>query len=105
MNQQMLYRQGDVMLQLVDKVPDSVKPVERGESVVLAHGSATGHKHQFSADDAVMLIDDNGQRYVELCEGAKLVHEEHETIAFPSGFYQVVQQREYSPTEIRNVLD
>jgi hypothetical protein len=33
------------------------------------------------------------------------VHEEHRPIELPIGVYRVWQQREYTPTAIRTVLD
>lgn len=37
--------------------------------------------------------------------GVSIVHEEHGPIELPTGNYEVVRQREYSPEEVRNVFD
>lgn len=99
-----LLRQGDILLKEVDKLPTDAQPEPVSDCVVLAHGSATGHTHAFSNEDAKVFSSGN-RRFVELQEGAKLVHEEHSTLTFSAGFYEVVRQREYSAEEIRNVAD
>ena len=37
--------------------------------------------------------------------GVSIVHEEHGTVSVPKGDYEVTIQREYSPEEIRSVVD
>ena len=37
--------------------------------------------------------------------GVSIIHEEHSTIKLPPGNFEIVQQKEYSPEEIRNVAD
>jgi hypothetical protein len=44
--------------------------------------------------------------YLEvLAETATIVHEEHGPVTLPRGGYEVRIQREYSPQEIRRVVD
>jgi hypothetical protein len=51
-------------------------------------------------------INPNQRRFIEVTgETALLTHDEHATIEVPKGFYEVVIQREYSPSQIRRVED
>ncbi len=90
------FRQGDVLLQRVTKLPEGARPVEWDKRVVLAYGEVTGHAHAISTQYATMYMW-KGDRLLEVKSGAKLVHEEHATIALPEGVYKVIQQREYVP--------
>lgn len=98
------YRQGDVMLVRVDRIPKEAKEVARRE-LVLALGEVTGHAHRIVDDGAVLLSAAEGATFVKLTKKAQLVHEEHAAIDLPVGDYRVVRQREYSPAEIRRVAD
>jgi hypothetical protein len=100
-----IYRQGDVLLQKVDAMPEGVVPVTWDNRIVLAYGEVTGHAHAISTLHATMFTR-QGERYLDVKPGAQLVHEEHATIAIPEGFYKVVQQREYVPQSApRDVAD
>lgn len=100
-----IYRQGDVLLQKVDGMPENVTPVPCEGRIVLAHGEVTGHAHAISTSQASLFII-QGERYLQIEHGAALVHEEHATINLPAGFYKVVQQREYVPQAApRDVAD
>ncbi len=104
MTQRTHYRQGDVMLVRVDRIPRNAKEIKRRE-LVLAEGEVTGHAHRIVDDGAVMLTVKDSATFVKLARKAQLVHEEHATIEIPAGPYRVVRQREYSPAEIRRVAD
>lgn len=100
-----VYRQGDVLIQKVEKLPDSVHEVKWDGRVILAYGEVTGHAHAISTDFATMFTS-QGERYLQIKPGAQLVHEEHATISLPEGFYKVIQQREYVPQSApRDVAD
>lgn len=103
------FRQGDVFLKKLSKSIDKagLKDIEREAGrVVLAHGEVTGHSHAI-ADKAArfMLNEQTQQRFLEVKEPSTLRHEEHRAFELPVGDYEVVIQREYTPAEIRNVLD
>lgn len=105
-----MYRQGDVMVRAIDSLPTTATPVENTVRIVLAHGEVTGHAHAIPVDEAREFshADADGvvRRFLEVFQrGAKLKHEEHAPIPLPPGFYEIVQQREYTPQEIRNVMD
>lgn len=101
-----MYRQGDVLIEEVEQLPEDIKPVARENGmVVLAHGEATGHHHSFSAGSAALLETPTGERFLTLRRRATLKHQEHDPIALPPGDYRVRRQREYSPEAIHNVAD
>jgi len=101
------YRQGDVFLEPVQKIPAKVKSIARvAGRLILAEGEVTGHHHAIADREAELLVDDAEQVYLRIMAApAQLTHEEHATIAIPPGHYKVVIQREYSPLAIRNVAD
>ena len=98
-----MWRQGDVLIVQVEKKPDTATQHPR---CVLALGEVTGHAHQI-LDGAMLWVDSDGTKYVEVYgEEATVTHEEHGHIALTGpAIYRVVQQREYTPQEIRNVAD
>jgi hypothetical protein len=103
----MHYRQGDVLLVRRTRLPRGTKPVPRDRGrIVLAYGEVTGHAHAIDEEFAE-LVEVEKQRFLRVPgkEVATLVHEEHAAIEVPPGIYEVRQQREYSPEEIRNVAD
>lgn len=101
----MMYRQGDVLIVKRDSIPKGKEVPRDNGRVILAYGEVTGHAHAIHSQAAKMIEAENGERYMSFMEAVELVHEEHDTIALPPGSYQVIQQREYSPEEIRNVRD
>ena len=98
----MLYRHGDVLVQQVKAIPQSLpRP-----GTTLARGEVTGHSHRFADPTSVQLYQAGADTYVRvLHDTADLIHEEHHTITLPRGDYKVWMQREYSPEAIRRVID
>lgn len=98
-----MYRQGDVLVVQIEKLPRSAKKQPR---CVLALGEITGHAHQIK-EEAFLWVDSDGTKFVEVYgKEAELVHEEHGPITLSGpAIYRVIQQREYTPEEIRNVAD
>lgn len=102
----MTYRQGDVGLRLVTRTPKGKKQDAENGRIILARGEATGHHHSVCAGKAGMTIEDDGVRLLSVGpEGVTLDHQEHATITLLPGTYEVIQQREYTPEEIRSVVD
>jgi hypothetical protein len=98
MNRQ--YRQGDVLLCAIDRIPPEAKPVPtNGDRVIVALGELTGHAHAFAAAEAQLLQEKSSRRsFLVIGEGgARLCHEEHEPILVPTGRYELRRQREYTP--------
>lgn len=108
-----LYRQGDVLVVKIDRMPKEVKAEKKADRVVLAFGEVTGHAHAidpkevkaFMPTKPVRMFDAEVERFLQVTTKALLRHEEHSTIELPAGDYAVVIQREYSPSEIRRVAD
>lgn len=104
-----MYRQGDVLIRQVAKLPAKAVVVKNTDRIVLAYGEVTGHAHAIALDEAVefSMADAAGavRRFLTVAGNASVRHEEHATIPLPAGVYEIVQQREYTPEEIRNVTD
>ena len=102
-----IYRQGDVLIASVKRLPKNMTPVDReGGRIILAHGELTGHAHAIADQQATLRQTAAGQLFLEILEGsASLTHEEHSTVTLPPGLYRVARQVEYSPAQLRNVAD
>src|SRR5690348_15334354 len=105
MNQ--IYRQGDVLLKRVSKLPKTAVRQQSKGRIILALGEATGHHHSIATKSASLFKDDETKAtYVEIAEAmALLEHQEHAPIQLEPGIYRVGLQREYHPQEIRRVQD
>jgi len=104
-------RQGDVLLQPVDEIPENAEAVksEKG-SHVIAH-SETGHNHVLASHkvNMFMMRDDPLVAYIEVSESTLLDHQRsfdtHETIRVHPGKYRIRRQREHSPDGWRRARD
>lgn len=111
-----IYAQGDIILERVGDAP-AASPinVDPDGAVVLACGEVTGHRHAFYGGGVTMFRDDALARdvpaslyigHVTIADGgADLKHEEHATIALPSGTYRIRRQREWTAGDARVVAD
>ncbi len=102
------YRQGDILLCAVERIPPDVKPVPRdGDRVVVAEGELTGHAHAFAAKGVRLFREKGSHRFFLRVgkRGAALRHEEHGSILVPQGQYELKRQREYAPAASRRVRD
>lgn len=99
-------RQGDVLLRSVHIPNDAIRQQVTGRRAIMAYGEVTGHAHALEAQD-IELYEKDGRTFVRVINaaGVSLTHEEHGSILVPKGDYERVVQREYSPEEIRKVLD
>ncbi len=120
-------RQGDVQLQPVAGLPKGCTEIPAdGNRIVLAYGEVTGHAHAIYdhlaqgaekagevADAAIaraqtkarLWRDAAGDRYLEVKETVTLRHEEHTQHTLPPGIYKLPTQVEYTPAELRRVVD
>ena len=117
------FRQGDVLLIQVDKIPTGLKSRQDAKTI-LAFGEVSGHHHRFESGNVLSFYkegDDSPQisggslmlrgsrtdvEFVSLTETTPLVHEEHTAIPVEPGNYRVVRQREFSVLDgIRRVAD
>jgi hypothetical protein len=109
-------RQGDVFIEAATSLPAGAREVPRDGRgrLILALGERTGHAHAIT-DRAATLYEVTGQpeRWLAVrpsnpslgTGGVVLGHEEHSRIVLQPGVYRVRQQREYSPSAIRAVVD
>lgn len=102
-----IHRHGDVMLLQVQALPKGCKEQHRDSEIVLARGEVTGHAHRLltQAQPAITFLAPDGSIYLQVGETATLTHEEHGTQTVAPGIYLIPQQVEYSPAQIRRVLD
>lgn len=98
-----MYRQGDVLIVEAVREMRGVK-VQRAVDNVLVYGETTGHAHRVEGD-AVVIMNTAAGKTIDSPKPFRVVHEEHDTIEIPEGFYRVVRQREYDEKEIRYVTD
>lgn len=100
-------RQGDVGALYVDPLPPEARDITPEGGIVLAYGEVTGHSHVLEANPLVRLMEWQNRQYVVIPEGVEvpLRHEEHNTVTLTPGTIKVIHQREYSPSELRRVLD
>ena len=101
------FRQGDVGIDTISSIPKGAKR-EKKDRVILAYGEVTGHCHEIATEDLdkIELYSLDGKMYLSVKEeGVRVTHQEHDVAILPVGNYEVVRQREYSPEELRNVLD
>lgn len=110
-----MFRQGDVLLVLVASIPVGAKDVTPRDRIVIAEGEVTGHAHAVYPEVSdkprakpvmpARLWDAGAERFLQVVAPTSLKHEEHAPVQLPVGNYQVVHQREYSPEEIKRVVD
>lgn len=99
----MQYRHGDVLIEPIGQIPKRKKKLQHS---TLAFGEITGHSHRIKETDAVVLFESSGILFIDVVnEFATVIHEEHDPIKLPKGFYRVWRQREYTPEEIRVIRD
>ncbi len=95
-----MFRQGDVLLQRVKDLPsDARRILVKSDHIVLASGRATGHSHVIKSEFA-QLFRSGVDTFVEVVNGAELLHEEHFAISLPAGVYRVLRQREFDPRDV-----
>lgn len=101
-----IYRQGDILLVKVDKLPADVKPVKRDAGrIVLAYGEVTGHAHAITATRVKFLEAPDGARFLSSDTAFTVAHEEHAAVKVSAGTFRVIRQREYAPDRIRTIAD
>jgi hypothetical protein len=99
MDMPLQFRQGDVLIILCDRLPESSHLMPReADRVVLAHGEVTGHAHAIAEPD-VEMYEKEGHYFIRVPRAAVVQHEEHSPIALEAGTYRIVRQREYVPGE------
>jgi|TARA_S200002703_G_scaffold6386_1_gene7027 hypothetical protein len=103
-NKQKPNRQGDVLILPINEIPTNLVETKK---CTLALGEATGHHHTiFENAVGYSNTEDGLADYFEVTDTtADLVHQEHDTIPIPKGKYRKVIQSEFTPEEIKHVID
>jgi hypothetical protein len=97
--QKFMARQGDVLLKQIDKIPDAAKVVSNR---IIAVGEGH-HEHKVLGD--VEVYQNSETSYLSVAKDGRLVHvhsgteqqADHFPIDLPTGFYEVIHQRQYNP--------
>lgn len=92
------YRQGDIFIESVDKLPKSLK--KRKTNVIL-YGEATNHSHRLLSGT---IYDGKDGIYLDIFKKTKIVHDEHGPIDLPKGKYKVSRQVEYVMKDMTRVV-
>ncbi len=100
------YRQGDVLIHPVEKLPTDAILIENVNSIVLAEGEATGHAHRILAPSTkVRSYIAGSELYLEVDHKVTVDHEEHSAVVLEPGIYHVRRQIEVWMDEVRQVAD
>lgn len=94
----LMFRQGDLLIKLVDSIPGGAKKVASG---IILYGESTGHKHRLVGGNVMELGE---SIFLSVGSKAKIVHEEHEPIHLTKGKYAVIRQREYQSKDMTKLV-
>jgi hypothetical protein len=98
-----MWRHGDILIATADSLPPRAR---KRHNLTLAYGEITGHSHRIKETGAAELWESGGVLFLKVMnEAATLIHEEHLPITLPRGLYRVWRQREYTPQQIRQIVD
>ena len=100
-----IYRQGDVCLVKVARLPKDVQRVAEQGDVILAYGEVTGHAHRIKESGKVKYWDAKAERFLQVLETVALTHEEHAAVVLEKGIYRQAFQVEERGEEVRSVAD
>lgn len=98
----MLKRQGDILLEKIDAIPERTTVHQRRDVVedgVIARGEVTGHAHVLKGGT---LYSQLGRLYaVAEATGGAVVHDEHDALELEEGVWLVHNQTEYASEDER----
>jgi hypothetical protein len=95
-----MYRQGDLLVVKIPKLPKG-KRLKKARTNVILRGEVTGHAHELIGGDLLVDTSWRPEMFIKIEATGKIVHEEHDPITLPKGFYKVVRQREYMTGYVR----
>lgn len=108
--------QGDLLIRRINKLPKGAKPIQSENGAYVVAHSETGHNHVIAERHNVKLYTtgDPMVSYLEVIEAQDAAEtliehlrsfDTHESIAIPSGIFEIRRQREYTPEGWRRVED
>jgi hypothetical protein len=105
-----MFRQGDVLIEVVAAIPADARAHPRKPDngrVILAYGEVTGHAHAIDARLAEAFGPSDDAFWVAVKPGATVRHDEHTAAVIPAEvqYLRVTRQREYSAAGERRVQD
>jgi len=100
--------QGDIVIIQIKEPKVDWQPLK--ETLVVAEGETTGHKHTLQVKDREALVEiakDEKGYFVRVNQGeAELTHQQHQTHIIPQGTWYITGQYEYDELEeLRRVQD
>ena len=97
-----IYRHGDLCIREVTEFP---KHLTKLDTKVLAEGEVTGHTHTIEGNAQIFenLNKDLDNKFLEVFDEVKLVHQEHKQINIKPGKYVVIIEQEHNPFKNENV--
>ncbi len=107
-NIERIYRHGDVIIFKLINPPSSITNEKKVDTLVLALGEVTGHKHVLTGDVyEIETGEETDGKFFKVTGTATLTHEEHAKIIFEKGYYLKVDQVEYDPFKdmLRRITD
>lgn len=102
-------RQGDVLVRVVDRLPDGLTEQPTSDDVYVIAHSETGHHHVVSARHAHYYVANAMIAYLVLERAARLEHlrsfDRHDDLELPAGIIEIRRAREYIAYGWRRVED
>lgn len=107
MQKNIQFRHGDLLIEKVNSIPESLN---KQKDTTLAYGEVTGHHHTIEDKETEVFYEGNDYlnaniKFAKVKNLTNLIHQEHAPIKLEPGIYRVQRQREYSPEEIKQVVD
>lgn len=93
------YRHGDVLIVPAELPKEAVET----NSLVLAEGEATGHRHEVQG--AAKMFKWNERTYLKVTKQAKITHQEHGLQLLKPGTYEIKIRKTWSETGWKKVVD
>lgn len=101
-------QQGDVLLGMIDKIPDDAVPRNNTKFNILQEGEHTGHAHRLDLGEfQVFDVPKTKEVYLRIVKPTSLFHEEHKALTLDPGDYKIGIVEEYDPFQklTRKVID
>lgn len=97
---------GDLLLEIVDRIPSGAKRLKVESGFVLERGEGI-HTHIFPDVSGIEVFEKDGETYVRVSKKTQLDHEEHGKQTVMPGVYRKRIERvfDYEKLEARNVID
>jgi hypothetical protein len=99
------YRQGDVLIVPIERLPQASKHQDLPGKIVLAYGETTGHHHCIETTDRVEAYRQAEGLYLQVFDEVEVIHEEHCAVALQPGTYKLIYQHDFRRKELRRVVD